>query len=76
MSGQRPGRSTDSQGAPADSDKAGDESSVATLKPHQPDPKTIVCQNLADKTLIFQRQWCEDFSWLHFIPGIEGEFGS
>jgi len=49
VSGQRPGCSTDSQGEPADSDRAGNGSYVATLKHHQPDPKTIVCQKLADK---------------------------
>lgn len=72
MSGQRPDYSTDSQGQPADSDREGDGASFTTLKPHHPDPKTIVCQKLANKTLRFQRQWYEDFPWLHVIPGVEG----
>lgn len=31
-------------------------------------------QRLAGKTLRFQRQWCQDVSWLHFIPGVEEAF--
>ena len=72
MSGERPGCSIDSQGEASDRDTTEEGSSVATLKPHQPDPKTIVSQKLADKTLRFQRQWYQDFPWLHFIPGVEG----
>ena len=64
--------SIDSQGEASDRDTTEDGSSVGTLKPHQPDPKTIVSQNLAYKTLRFQRQWYQDFPWLHFIPGVEG----
>lgn len=47
-------------------------SSVTVLKPHQPDPKTIVCQVLRDKTLKFQAHWYQEFAWLHFEPGIDG----
>lgn len=72
MSGERPGSSIDSQGEASDRDTAEDGSSVVTVKPYQPDPKTIVSQKLADKTLRFQRQWYQDFPWLHFIPGVEG----
>lgn len=46
MSGERPGCSIDSQGEASDRDTAEDGSSVVTVKPYQPDPKTIVSQKL------------------------------
>ena len=71
VSGERPGCSIDSQGEASDRDTAEHGSSLVTLKPHQPDPKTIVSHKLADKTLRAPRQWYQDFPWLHFIPGVE-----
>ena len=45
-----------------------DGSSVTTLKPHQPDPKTIVSQKLADKTLKIPETIISGLPWASLHP--------
>ena len=70
MSGERPGCSIDSQGEAL----AEIQQRMDLLWAQNPIREILrpLCLRSWQIKLTFQRQWYQDFPWLHFIPGVEG----
>ena len=65
---------TDPLTEPLESEQTGtvEEETDPLTEPHQPNPKFIEVQKLANRTLTFQENWFKDFPWLHYCPRLKG----